>query len=207
MPKYVIKAKKLQDIFKKRKSIRSFKRFLEVKELAVWLSHAYFQYQNEKNDKYENVNSSRSIASGGALYPIELYFINLNVQNLARGVYLYDDKNLNLQKIQGADISPEALDRAFYFNLRKDWQVKDISGILVFVHVAHRISFKYGSRGLRLAMFDVGALCQNLYLLAGQMENLACCANAGYLDDELNDLLGLVAGQEESLLTLIVGGM
>lgn len=49
---------------------------------------------------------------------------------------------------------------------------------------------KYGPRGYRLALFDVGHVSQNLNLCATAL-GLEVCAIAGFVDEAINSVLGL----------------
>ena len=53
-------------------------------------------------------------------------------------------------------------------------------------------------------LMEAGHIGQNLYLAATSM-GLGACAVGAFLDDDLNDLLGL-DGEEEAALVVIAGG-
>ncbi|MCK9300935.1 MAG: SagB family peptide dehydrogenase [Bacteroidales bacterium] len=195
----------LRSIQIKRKSSRSFKQHIQLEELANLLLSSYFI--TERFEKHSHHLSRRSIPSGGALYPVDLHYINLNTIGLPRGSYVYNPHEESLELLQ-----PSPGKRLFIRQLRKcfpeavlgSWNLDLISGIIVFGGVLNRCSCKYGDRGLRFVLMDVGALCQNLHLSAAS-NGLACCAIGGYLDQALNDFLGFQQPNESALLSMFIG--
>ena len=67
-----------------------------------------------------------------------------------------------------------------------------------------RLTAKYGPRGYRLPLFDVGHVSQNFYLCATAL-GLAVCATAGFIDEAVNSALGLDGLQAGASLVLLVG--
>ncbi len=195
----------LRSIQIRRKSSRSFQQHIRLEELANLLLSSYFI--TERFDKHSHHLSRRSIPSGGALYPVDLYYINLNTIGLPRGIYVYNPHEEALEILKSA-----ADKKLFLRQLRKcfpeavlgSWNLDMISGIVVFGGVLNRCSCKYGDRGLRFVLMDVGALCQNLHLSA-VTNGLSCCAIGGYLDQHLNDFLGFKQPNESALLGMFIG--
>ena len=63
---------------------------------------------------------------------------------------------------------------------------------------------KYGHRGLRYILMDVGHICQNL-LLASEALDLKCCPVAAFFDDEMNSLLEIDSEEEAVVYLASVG--
>jgi SagB-type dehydrogenase family enzyme len=195
----------LRNIQIKRKSTRSFHEHINLEELANLLLNSYFI--TERFEKHSHHLSRRSIPSGGALYPVDLYYINLNTTGLQRGVFVYNPHEEALELLQ-----PAGDKKNFFRQLRKcfpeavlgSWNLNLISGIVVFGGVLNRSSCKYGDRGLRFVLMDVGALCQNLHLSAAA-GGVSCCAIGGYIDQNLNDFLGFQQPDECALLSMFIG--
>ena len=82
--------------------------------------------------------------------------------------------------------------------LKKKYEGNILSAIF------QRLRWKYRERTYRYALLEAGHIGQNLYLAATSM-GLGACAVGAFLDDELNDLLGL-DGQEEAALYMISVG-
>jgi SagB-type dehydrogenase family enzyme len=79
--------------------------------------------------------------------------------------------------------------------------LKTSGAIVVITAVFERNTVKYGSRGYRHILTEVGHLAQNLYLV-GTSLNLNVCAIGGYLDDNLNQMLD-VDGVNETVVSVL----
>ena len=100
--------------------------------------------------------------------------------------------------------SIRVLQKVYPSEILGNWDLASVSGIIVFAGILNRMSCKYENRGIRFAITDVGALLQNIHLAAAA-EDIACCAIGGYLDVEIDSLLGLQNPNETVLLTLFIG--
>lgn len=195
----------LRDIQLARKSIRKFSGFLSLKNISNLLLNSYFV--TETFESHTHHLYRRSIPSGGALYPIDLFYISLNTDGLKNGVYYY---NLHKEMLECLFLEDEyrlfknKLKKIFPSEIIGDWDLKDISGIIAFGAKLNKVSCKYGDRGLRFALMEVGSILQNIHL-AAVIENVACCAIGGYYDDEINEFLQLRYPDETTLLTLFIG--
>ncbi|MBW7883909.1 MAG: SagB/ThcOx family dehydrogenase, partial [Caldilineaceae bacterium] len=69
-----------------------------------------------------------------------------------------------------------------------------------------RLRWKYGERAFRYMCMDVGFLAQNIYLV-GEALKLGVCAIAGFVDDAVEDLLGINGQDEVGLLLVTVGSL
>ena len=98
----------------------------------------------------------------------------------------------------------DALKIVYPTEILGNWDLSSVSGIIVFAGILNRMSCKYGDRGIRFAITDVGAILQNIHLAAAA-EEVACCAIGGYLDDEIDALMELQNPNETVLLTLFIG--
>lgn len=109
----------------------------------------------------ENRGFKRAAPSGGALYPIDVYAAvgQGGVQNLGEGVYRYDPSNHSLEERAGADAREDVAKAA----LRQMWAA-GAPVILTLTAEYRRITAKYGERGKRYAMIEVGHIGQNIFL-------------------------------------------
>ena len=190
-----------ENILSKRKSVRQYNRFITLKELGAWLKSSYF-LRDDIQDKYSNVK--RSIPSAGGLFPIDVYYLNLNTEHLAKGVYYYNWSNTSLELLKNEDILAEIKPIFLQAEGASIWDIEQASGIVILVGNTKRITFKYGDRGIRFMLMEAGLICQNLSLSASLL-NIGCFANGGFLDDDLNDFLSLNK-LEYALLSMVVGG-
>ncbi|BDD12303.1 hypothetical protein FUAX_47350 (plasmid) [Fulvitalea axinellae] len=202
------RVKELRRIQNERKSTRAFGKGMDLDDLSALLLNSYFVIDGSKAS--DRAPARRSIASGGAVYSIDQYFINLNVVGLERGVYYYNLQQERLDKLPIYDGKESLFEKrfadAFYTNIRKDWDFDSAGGVLVSVATLSRASCKYKDRGVRFALMDAGSIMQNVHLAAAALD-LAVCANGGYLDDQIGELLGLIEPDEIALNTMIVGRM
>jgi SagB-type dehydrogenase family enzyme len=109
----------------------------------------------------EDGGFKRAAPSGGALYPIDVYAAvgHGGVQGLREGVYRYNPSHHSLEQRAGTD-AREDIGRAA---LRQMWAA-DAPVILTLTAEYRRITVKYGDRGKRYAMIEVGHVGQNIFL-------------------------------------------
>jgi SagB-type dehydrogenase family enzyme len=103
----------------------------------------------------------RTAPSAGALYPLEVYVVAVNVEGLQAGIYKYRPQGHELKKVAEGDVRAElcaaALDQEC---------IEDGAAVLVFAAVYERTTGKYGERGVRYVHMEVGHAAQNVYLQA-----------------------------------------
>ncbi len=197
--------KSLKEIQLGRRSSRSFSANITLEELSACLSSAYFV--TERFDTHSHHLARRSIASGGALYPIDLYYISLGTIGLKCGVYAYNPHYERLERwlsFQSQKHLMKEVTKVFPKEVVGSWDMQQVSGILVFGASLNRVACKYGDRGLRFALMDVGSICQNIHLSAACCQ-IACCAIGGYLDHEMNEFMHFQEPNEQVLLTMFIG--
>ena len=141
----------------------------------------------------------RSAPSGGALYPAELYLGIRRVTGVEPGVYHYNVPNHELELLIHGDLT-EDLSRICG---RQDYVSKAAVVILISA-VFQRTKRKYGDRGYRYTLLDVGHLGQNIYLACSAL-GLSVMTTCGFFDDEANKLLRLDGVDETMLYVAFVG--
>ena len=139
----------------------------------------------------------RTIPSGGALYPLELYVVSLRIDDTPRGIYHFDPHGCRLEQLRtGFEGLEEALvDPSF---------AAHSAAILAVTGVFWRARFKYGLRGYRFTLLEAGHSVQN-GLLAASALGLAAIPLGGFYDARVEALLG-VDGVHESVLYLVAVG-
>jgi SagB-type dehydrogenase family enzyme len=142
----------------------------------------------------------RAVASGGALYPLELYAVVRKVEGLEPGVYHYDPPCHRLDVVARGDFLP-SLSRCLWLD---DVDAEGAALVLVITAFFVRTTIKYRERGYRMILMEAGEVAQNLSLLATAM-GLVTCTLGGFLDNELSSLLGADGFAEAALLPMIVG--
>ncbi|MGL4992145.1 MAG: SagB family peptide dehydrogenase [Sarcina sp.] len=142
----------------------------------------------------QNIKNTRTVPSGGALYPCELYLISLN-SDLGRGIYHYRP-SLNCLESISNDIPN--LDQ--YLMMTKGFENTSI--IFLISGILERISFKYGDRGYRYMLFEAGAISQNISLMSTNL-NLVSTWFGGTADIVIEKMLN-IDGINESLINCVL---
>jgi SagB-type dehydrogenase family enzyme len=148
---------------------------------------------------YEGFSSgSRTYPSGGALYPLEIYPILQQVENIPDGVYHYDPWTHELEEVRAGNFHGQ-----FAAMTIGQGMLAQGNGVFLITAVFERTMWKYGQRGYRYAWIEAGHLGQNLYLVAGAL-GLAPAAVGGFYDSEANALLDL-APNEQTIYAMCIG--
>lgn len=127
----------------------------------------------------------RTTPSAGALYPLEVYILAANVQDLAPGVYRYQPSLHRLAAVAGGDRRGELTEAAW----GQRW-IAQAPAILVIAAVERRTTGKYGQRGVRYAHMEAGHAAQNALLQAAALDLDAALVGA-FTDAEVQAALGL----------------
>jgi SagB-type dehydrogenase family enzyme len=142
---------------------------------------------------------ARAVPSAGGLYPLELYLLLHNVEQITDGLYHYNVLDHNLEPLRLGtdqhDLGDALVAQPFVEN----------TNILVFITaVFDRTLAKYGARGYRYILFEAGHLAQNLCLLATE-RNLGTLCVGGFRDSKINAYLGLDAATEGVIYCIGIG--
>ncbi len=141
----------------------------------------------------------RSVPSGGALYPLELYIGALRVEGLKSGLYHFDPLRPGLEVLRAGLAPDEAAALSTYP------EIVSGCGVVVFVAaIFGRTRFKYGLRGYRFALLEAGHVGQNLVLAASALA-LGAVPLGGFYDRRTDELLGLDGVNESTLYTIAIG--
>ena len=140
----------------------------------------------------------RTAPSAGALYPLEIYLVVGDVENLARGVYHYQPVGHTLTKVLDGDLRAKLAAAALGQGCVKEGAIN-----IVFTAVYERTTQKYGERGIRYVHMEVGHAAQNVYLQAVAL-NLGTVVIGAFHDDQVREILSLPQ-QEQPLYIMPVG--
>ncbi len=151
----------LEKAIKERKSIREYKKdTLKLKALGQLLWAAQGITHN---------TILRAAPSAGALYPLELYIVAQNVENLEPGVYKYVIREHSIIKIknQKEQVKPstELCDACLEQSC-----IQDAPCALVMCGVFSKTEAKYGAQAQKYVHMEVGCVAQNIYLQTGALE-------------------------------------
>lgn len=141
----------------------------------------------------------RAAPSAGALYPIELYPVVHSVSGLTSGIYHYAVQEHALEALQPGDFRGRVTQAGLFQDFLGQANV-----CFILSAVFQRTRWRYRERAYRYVLLEAGHVGQNLYLAATSM-GLGACAVGAFLDDQLNDLLGLDGAAEAVLYVVSVG--
>ena len=183
----------VEKAIKGRRTVRDFKeKSLSLHHLSqlVWAAQGITAPKGGK----------RAAPSGGALYPLDVYILvgENGVEKMEAGVYRYQPEKHSVLLLSKGDRRKEIASVSLY----QMWMAK--APVIFIITVEYRrITGKYGDRGVRYALIEVGHVGQNLFL---QSEALGLGAGivGAYNDPEVSKVVGLPP-QHEPLLVMPVG--
>jgi SagB-type dehydrogenase family enzyme len=141
----------------------------------------------------------RAAACTGALYHVEVYLVCNELPDLQAGVYHFNPVQNALTMLRSGDFRGE-LFSASGFNPA----VEQAPAVLVYTDVPIRNAIKYQARAYRHAFWDSGTILANSFAVStacGLPANLVL----GFVDDQVNHLLGIDGKNEYALALLPIG--
>lgn len=145
-------------------------------------------------------NKHWSVASGGGLYPLDLYIIiSSKHQVIPQGIYRWNPERNELSII--SDKEPSVwLEKVF----NAKTLLENVACILCVAANLKRSALKYANLGYRLTVLEAGHAVQNasLFCIEQNLGLVECC---GFGDKALAQKLGLNFPNEAVITTLIVG--
>ncbi|PKB73655.1 MAG: hypothetical protein BZY75_00810 [SAR202 cluster bacterium Io17-Chloro-G7] len=143
----------------------------------------------------------RAAASAGALYPVEVYAVTGGIPGLEAGVYHFTPDRFALTQLRSGDYRRELAAAA----ARDDSQIAESPMTLVFTAMFWRSAWKYRIRSYRYCFWDAGTILANTLAVARGGAGLPARLVTGFVDDEVNTLLGLDQEREAALCLVPVG--
>lgn len=201
----------LEKINKKRKSKRSFSNSPLTLENISDFFQLFYSITGKETLNYngtELTRDLRNIASGGALYPTEIFIFNHRIESIPLGAYRYNVFNFQLELIKEFRSQDEM--KEFYEIIMKsennpsviDFQ--NASAFIVFTSIINKHSFKYQDFGVLLSFVEIGQFVHAAYLAVAALD-LACCVFGGFLNTKMNEFLELKNSLHQPLLCMAIG--
>jgi SagB-type dehydrogenase family enzyme len=141
----------------------------------------------------------RAAASTGALYQTEVYVVAGDVGGLAPGVYHFSPGDFALRPLRPGDF------RGALAVAAADDALGATEATLVLSGIYWRNTWKYRARGYRHLFWDAGTMLANLLATATAL-GLPARLVAGFVEREVNGLLGLDPDREGALVLVPAGG-
>jgi len=140
----------------------------------------------------------RAAPSTGALYQTEVYVAAGAVEGLEPGLYHFCPGDFALRRLRQGDV------RAALAAAAGDESLAKRAATIVLSAIYWRNTWKYQARGYRHLFWDSGTLLANLLAVGGAL-GLAPRLLTGFVDGEVNRLLGLPATREAALELVPLG--
>lgn len=138
----------------------------------------------------------RTYPSGGARFPVELYLVAFNIDDIEKGLYHYNIKEGKLELLWEKDLR----------NKRRELispYLENPAATIVFTSVISRSEVKYGHKAYPFSFIEAGHMGQNILLTATEI-GLGACPVSGFVDKTLIEILDLTEG-EIPIYTICLG--
>jgi SagB-type dehydrogenase family enzyme len=140
----------------------------------------------------------RTYSSAGALYPVEVYAACADLTGLAAGLHHFHPLELAFRLLRTGDV------RGFVATAAADESLAEAEAVLTLTGILWRTAWKYEARGYRHLYWDAGTMLANFLALA------ACAGEearvlTGFVDHDVNHLVGVDGEREAALALLAVG--
>ncbi len=140
----------------------------------------------------------RTSPSAGALYPLEVYLISGDIDQLPSGVYRYNPEGHKLEQLLEGDVRQELSAAAL-----NQESVHEAPAVILISAFYERTTGKYGQRGIQYVHMEVGSVAENIYLQAESLQ-LGTVFIGAFHDDQVRQVIGL--DQEEIPLGIMPVG-
>jgi SagB-type dehydrogenase family enzyme len=140
----------------------------------------------------------RAAASTGALYQTEAYVVAGAVEGLEPGVYHFSPGDFSLRRLRAGDF------RGAVALAAADDAAAAQPASVILSAIYWRNTWKYQARGYRHFFWDSGTLLAQLLAVARALD-LPARLVTGFVDAQLNGLLGLDAEKEGALVAVPLG--
>ena len=185
-----VKTASLEELLRQRRSIRQYSDASLTKDEVMKLLWA--------GQGITSAGRFRTAPSAGALYPLELYLVAGNVDNLVPGIYKYNPAQNALDLVREGDVRMSLAAASLL-----QGSVMDGAIDIVIAAVYERTEVKYGARGERYVHIEVGHAAQNICLEATAL-GLGLVTIGAFNDAAVAEVIGMAQG-ESPLYVIPVG--
>ncbi len=189
-------------VINNRRSLREYDPTYKISlnELFHIFYYSYGITNQSKIPDTDYILGLRNVPSAGALYPLEIYTSLFNSQ-IREGLYHYQDRDNCLELIKEGNHVEELRK---IINAEPYVNIKNSSGVIFITGLIERNSIKYGERGYRFILQEVGYVGLLISYMCEYL-GLGSCLIGSCIDDEVNEYLG-IDGLFETIHTIIIFG-
>ncbi len=170
---------------------------LNLTQISTLLYSAYGVTRDNKDTVFPR--PFRVVPSGGALYPLELFFYSAHIEGHPPGLYHYNAAQHCLRQLETGDATQQ-----FSKALVQPELALGASLVIFITAVFERSVFKYGDRGYRFVFIESGHVGQNLNLVSNAL-GLASVNIGGFFDREIDDFLGIDGVTHSTIYMMAIG--
>lgn len=198
LPEKLIKIKKsLIATLEQRHSSREFCGIpMRINELSTILKYSFGLADRVMN--YDGVMATtRYYASGGGLYPINIYILINNVKNINKKLYRYQPYSHSLYPVT----DDMEIDKLLEFG---SFDFEDFSFAVLYGYDINRNYLKYGELSLLTTLVEVGIIAHNFELMCAALD-FSACQIAGFDKQYAEKKIGLDGINSHIVFTNICG--
>jgi SagB-type dehydrogenase family enzyme len=160
---------------------------ITLAQLRTLLFLAYGQTRDNSDNAYIH-RPFRTVPSGGALYPLELYFYHPGrIEGLEAGIYHYSPALNAVHFIKPGLFQHELAAALVEFQSQL---AEQLSVVIFITAMFQRSVFKYRNKGYRFCLLEAGHVAQNINLAATALD-LGVINIGGFYDRKIDALLEL----------------
>jgi SagB-type dehydrogenase family enzyme len=190
LPKGSSQESELEAILERRESTRMFSdQAITIEQLAKILRSCRI-VDNQRDPE------RRTYPSGGARFPVELYVVAYNLEDLHPGVYHYNIKKENLEVLWEKDLREKRRDLISPY-------LENPAATIIFTSVLARSEVKYGPRAYPYSLLEAGHMGQNIHLVCAEL-GIGSCSVSGFVDDTVAKIIDLTE-DEIPIYTISIG--
>ncbi len=198
LPEKMLKVKKsITSVLEERHSSRDFSgSSMKLNEFSTIVKYTFGLASRNMN--YNGIiATTRHYASGGGLYPVNIYFLINNVDKIKKGLYRYQPYSHSLYAIN-RELKIEKLLQ--YGNFDFD----DYSFCVLYEYDLNRNYLKYGELSLLTTLVEVGIISHSFELMCTALDYSAC-EIAGFDKQYAEKCIGLDGINSHIVFTNICG--
>ena len=189
----------LAKAIEQRRSVRKYSAVpLKQEELSFLLWASSWAKDFRSTEQMEI--TFRNVPSAGSRHPLETFLDIRRVEGIKPGLYYYHPVKHCLILY---DDSPEIATKIYEGCMFQE-MIPTAAVNFILTAVPYRTVWRYGQRGYRYLYLDAGHIGQNIHLAAEAIDAGACMIGA-FLDEAMNDAIGLDGIEEFVIYIASVG--